>query len=128
MTSSNVDTVHRIYDAFANRDLAAILALMDPDVILRQDAPLPWGGTYTGPAGVQAFLGTLLSHIDPRLEIGEIIDAGGDIVQIGRTRGKALSTGKKFDAREIHLWRFNDGLVSGYTVYVDVPEMLGALS
>lgn len=128
MTSPNLAAVHRIYEAFASRDLESILALMHPEVTVRQDAPLPWGGTYTGPSGVRVFLGTLLSHIDSDLEIGEIVDAGGEIVQIGRTRGKALGTDKNFDAREIHVWRFRDELVSGYQVYLDVPRMLAALS
>jgi hypothetical protein len=122
MTSPNLTTVHRIYESFATRDLAAILGAMHPDVVVRQDAPLPWGGTYTGPAGVRAFLGALLSHVDPRL------DTGDAIVQVGRTRGLAHGNGKKFDATEIHVWRFSDGLVSSYQVYIDVPQMVAALS
>jgi ketosteroid isomerase-like protein len=49
-------------------------------------------------------------------------------VQIGRTRGAAHSTAKSFDAREIHIWRFGDGLVVSFEVLVDTPEMVAALS
>lgn len=123
-----MDTVQGIYDAFARGDLETILAAMHPDVTVTQEAPLPWGGMYSGPAGVADFLGRLLAQVDVELEVGELIPAGEHIVQIGHTTGKALATGKKFHAREVHVWGFKDGLVSSYAVYIDVPRMLDALA
>nr|WP_042187591.1 nuclear transport factor 2 family protein [Kibdelosporangium sp. MJ126-NF4]CEL18211.1 Ketosteroid isomerase-related protein [Kibdelosporangium sp. MJ126-NF4]CTQ90558.1 Ketosteroid isomerase-related protein [Kibdelosporangium sp. MJ126-NF4] len=128
MTTDNLTTVERIYDAFARRDLDTIMAAMDPSVTVVQDAPLPWAGRYTGHAGLADFLGKLLSHVEARLEVGELVAAGDHIVQIGHTNGRVLSNGKEFHAREVHVWRFRDGLVTSYEVHIDVPHMLHALS
>ena len=41
-------TIEKVYEAFAARDLDALLALCAPDLVLTQDPALPWGGTYQG--------------------------------------------------------------------------------
>jgi ketosteroid isomerase-like protein len=125
---TNLATVERIYDAFASRDLDTILAAMHPDVVIRQDAPLPWGGTYTGKAGVVQFVSKLLANLDTHLTTEELISSGDHVVQIGRTKGTVLATAIEFDTREIHVWGFKDGLVVSYQVYIDVPSMLAALT
>lgn len=127
MTMNELKTIQRIYQAFARRDLQTIAAAMDPQVSVVQDAPLPWGGRYTGREGLAVFLTTLLAHIEPTLDVGELIDAGGHIVQIGHTRGRALKSGKHFHAREVHVWGLRNGLVTSYQVHIDVPPMLEAL-
>ncbi|ONI87454.1 hypothetical protein ALI144C_08640 [Actinosynnema sp. ALI-1.44] len=128
MTTDNLTTVERIYDAFARRDMDTIMAAMDHSVVIVQDAPLPWAGRYTGHAGLAEFLGRLLSHVELRLDVGELITAGDHIVQIGHTNGRVLSNGKEFHVREVHVWRFRGGLVTSYEVHLDVPRMLKALS
>jgi ketosteroid isomerase-like protein len=125
---NNIEIIERIYAAFARRDLAAVLAELAPDVTLVQEAPLPWGGTYTGRDGAAAFLGNLLAHLEPRLEIDELIPSGDYVVQIGHTSGRVVCTGKPFRAREVHVWRLSGGLVSSYQVHIDVPRMLDALA
>ena len=65
MTTDNLTVVKGIYDAFARRDMEAIAAVVDPDVTIHQDAPLPWAGTFTGIAGFGEFLSRLLGHVEP---------------------------------------------------------------
>ncbi|MBF8184310.1 nuclear transport factor 2 family protein [Nonomuraea sp. K274] len=81
MSNSDIETVRRIYDAFARRDLDAIRAAIAADAVIEQSSVLPWGGRHIGPDGLAAFLGTLLSHVDPTLEVDQIFDAGDAIIQ-----------------------------------------------
>jgi len=62
------------------------------------------------------------------VQTDEFLSSGDCVVQIGRTRGRVLSTNREFDARELHVWRLRDGLVTSYEVFIDVPEMLAALA
>jgi ketosteroid isomerase-like protein len=123
----DLDVVRGLYDSFARRDLDAIRAAIAADFTMTQTDQLPWGGTRQGPDGFFGFLGTLLSHIDPTLEIEQLIDAGDHIVEIGHSHGTVLAHGNTFRVREIHVWTVSDSLVTSYRVYVDTPAMLAAL-
>lgn len=126
-TGTDLDVVRGLYDSFARRDLDAIRTAIAPDFTMTQTDQLPWGGTRQGPDGFFGFLSTLLSHIDPTLEIEQLIDAGDHIVEIGHSRGTVLAHGNSFRVREIHAWTLRDSLVTSYRVYVDTPAMLAAL-
>lgn len=127
MPNTDLDTLRGAYDAFARRDLDAIKAALHPDFVMEQAAPLPWAGTRSGPEGFFAFLGSLLSHIDPVLEIEELYDAGDRIVQVGHTTGTVLASGRAFRVREVHVWQVRDGLLASFTVYIDAAAMRAAL-
>jgi ketosteroid isomerase-like protein len=55
------------------------------------------------------------------------VEAGDQIVQIGRTRGQARATGRTFDVPEVHVWTMRHGKVVRFEAYVDHPAMLAAL-
>lgn len=123
----DLEVVAGLYDSFARRDLDAIRAAIAPDFTMTQTDQLPWGGTRRGPDGFFGFLGTLLGHVDPTVEVEQLIDAGDHVVEIGYSRGTVLAHGNAFRVREIHAWTVRDGLVTSYRVYVDTPAMLAAL-
>ena len=55
MSAAALEVVREIYDAFARRDGAAILARLHADVEFHQTELLPWGGRYRGHDGVREF-------------------------------------------------------------------------
>lgn len=128
MTTSDVKTVLSLYEAFARRDLDTIRAAFAEEAVTEQSSLLPWGGRHIGPDGFVAFLGTLLSHIEPTLEIGPVFDAGDVVVQIGHTRGRVLAHGNEYRVPEVHTWRLQDGKVTAFRAWVDVPAMRAALA
>ncbi|HTF54126.1 MAG TPA: nuclear transport factor 2 family protein [Pseudonocardia sp.] len=127
MASSDLEIMRGVYDAFARRDLDTIRAAIHPDFVMEQSTALPWGGVRHGPDGFFAFLGALLSHVDPTVAIEDLFDAGDHVVQVGHTSGTVLDTGAPFRAREVHVWQLRDGLITSYRVLIDVPAMLAAL-
>lgn len=125
--NNDIEIVSGIYDAYRRRDMEAIHAALDPDVVIEQNTPLPWGGYFSGPTAVTEFFGKLLGHIESHIEIEELISTGGNVVQIGHSSGKVLSTGKEFRVRELHVWELRDGKVVSFRPYAEYPPMLAAL-
>src|SRR5215471_14561121 len=109
MKKSNRVIVEAVYEAFARRHAAAVLFLVSPGIQIAQSAALPWGGHYSGYEGLQKFFAALLGYVDSTVEIERIVDADEHVVVIGRTKGVARATGKRFDVPIAHVWRIQDG-------------------
>jgi ketosteroid isomerase-like protein len=128
-TEQDLAVVQEMYRAFERADLARTLQLCAPDVEVRQSPAVPWGGTYRGHDGVVAFLVALGTHLDSRPQTQDLFaDAGGAVVQVGRTRGTVRATGAAFDVAETHVWTVRDGLVVRFEAYLDADAMLTALA
>lgn len=128
MSEPLIDQVEALYKAFAQRDLESVLASVHPDALLINDVPLPWGGRYSGPQGFAEFFGKLLAALDTQIVTEELFVSGDSVVQVGRTKGTVRANGKPFDAREMHILRFRDGLVSGFEVLLDSPYMQAVIA
>ncbi len=122
-----IEVVGAAYEAYARRDLAAIVALYHPECELEQTALLPWGGTYRGHLGLQQFFERLTATIDTRIADETLFEAGDKVVSIGRTRGVARGTGAAFDLPAVHVYTVEDGTIRRYEAYVDTPGMLRAI-
>lgn len=121
------DVVRGVYSAFERRDVPALLALFDDEVVITQSEEVPWGGTYRGHAEALEFFGRLGSRIQTRVEVDRLIVAGDTVVENGRTCGEAVETGRSFAIDETHVWRVRDGKVVRMEAYVDNAAMLAAL-
>jgi uncharacterized protein len=127
MPDDNLATIRRVYDALAARDASAIQEVFAPDVTIRQNPELPWGGEYEGHDGAFTFFLTLVEHIESQVTTESLFTAGDHVVQTGRTRGTVRANGASFDIPEVHVWELRDGKVVRYQVYIDTPAMLEAL-
>jgi uncharacterized protein len=119
--------VLEVCEAFRKRDIAALFAKFAPDVEIHHCEQLPWGGRHRGAGGLATFLMRLTQAIDPEIVPERYFETGNHIVQIGRTRGRVLATGKEFDVEAVHVWRVRDRKITGLTAYVDTRAMLAAL-
>jgi ketosteroid isomerase-like protein len=116
-----------MYDAFAARDLDAIVAIVGADIEITQTPLLPWGGEYHGLEGLAAFFGRLTETITSAVTPHAIYCAGDRVVQAGRTAGTVNTTGAAFDVDEVHILAVRDGKVVRFEAHIDTPEMLAAL-
>jgi|HubBroStandDraft_5_1064220.scaffolds.fasta_scaffold1124352_1 ketosteroid isomerase-like protein len=89
---------------------------------------LPWGGSYRGLLGLRDFFTKLLSNVDSQLDRNEFVDAGDDVVMIGRTRGTTKAKGTPFDVAAIHVWTVRNGKIVAFHPYIDTPAMLKVLA
>ena len=128
---SALEIVTRSYAAFARHDLDAVLADMDPDIEWHQAQGLPHGGYYRGLDEVRRNIFDPLDR-DWWSEFSavpdEFIDAGDQVVVIGRYRGVAKETAKRLDVPYVHVWTLSDGKAIRFRQYLDTAGWVEALS
>jgi ketosteroid isomerase-like protein len=127
MPGADVAVVERIYAAMAERDIGALLDLIDPECVITQDERLPWGGRFAGHDGFAAFAAALTGAIESAVTAEALFEADGHVYQFGRTRGTAKASGRSFDIAEVHRWLVRDGRAVEAHFAIDTDAMLEAL-
>ena len=127
MSTPNVELVRRAYKAYARRDLAAVFALLDENLTIRQTPLLPWGGEHHGHAGARNFFQQLAAHTDAEPTPSAYVDAGDEVAVVGRLTGHARNTGRPIDLDIVHVWTVRGGKLVAFSAYIDTPAMLEAL-
>ena len=128
---SSVDLVKRSYAAFALGDLDGVLGDMDPEIEWQQAQGLPHGGTYHGLAEVRK---NIFDPLDAEWweEFSavptEFLDAGDEVVVLGRYRGVAKGTGKHLDVPFVHIWTVRGERAVRFRQFLDTAGWIHALS
>jgi ketosteroid isomerase-like protein len=127
---SNVDIVKRSYDAFSRHDMDGVMGDMHPEIEWVQAQGLPHGGTYRGLGEVKRNIFDPLDQewwdaftADP----DEFLDAGPQVIVIGRYRGTAKATGKQLDVPFVHIWTLEGEKAIRFRQYLDTAGWVGAL-
>ncbi|HEX6761313.1 MAG TPA: nuclear transport factor 2 family protein [Gaiellaceae bacterium] len=127
----NLELVRRSYEAFARDDLDAVLADMDEQIEWHQAQGLPHGGFYRGIDEVRR---NIFEPLDTQwwdeftAEPGEFLDAGTEVVVLGRYQGVAKQTGRKLDVPFVHVWTVRDGKAVRFRQFLDTAGWVAALT
>ena len=125
-----VDLVRRSYDAFARGDLDGVLADMHPEIEWHQAQGLPHGGRYSGVAEVRR---NIFDPLDEEwwdefsAAPEEFLDAGDEVVVLGRYRGVAKGTGKELDVPFVHVWTVRSEKAVRFRQFLDTAGWVAAL-
>jgi ketosteroid isomerase-like protein len=106
MSQENVELAHQAYQAFNRRDLAALLALVDPDAeaVPRLAA---MEGTFHGHEGVHRWWNNLLAAWpDYQVEVVELRDLGHTTLGKIEVGGRAADSGIAVRQTAWHVWRW----------------------
>lgn len=128
---TSVDIVRRSYDAFARDDMDGVLADMHPDIEWHQAQGLPHGGLYHGLDEVKR---NIFDPLDDEwwdeftATPDEFLDAGDEVVVIGRYRGRAKGTGKSLDVPFVHVWTLRDEKAIRFRQFLDTAGWVAALA
>ena len=90
---------------------------------------IPFGGTYTGAAGLLQYLGEINDAIEMSpLHFTDLVVTDGVVAAIGVEETTLVrSTGKTYSMPFVHVVRFNrDGRISHIREYNDTREMIAA--
>jgi ketosteroid isomerase-like protein len=127
----NEQIVRRSYEAFALGDLDGALADMADDIEWHQAQGLPHAGTYLGLAEVRANVFDPLDR-DWWSEFSavphEFLDAGDEVVVLGRYRGVAKLTGRTLDVPFVHVWSMRGGKAWRFRQFLDTAGWVEALA
>ena len=116
MNLSPLQAVKTYYASLAPGHRADLMEILDPHLVLEIPECFPGGsGTYVGlKAYIEDFLYNFYGSFDMNLVPAEYLDAGENVVALGRLQGHALSTGVAVDTPFAHIWTVRDGrLVRG---------------
>lgn len=127
---SPVAIVRRSYEAFARRDMVAVVGDMHPDIVWEQAQGLPHGGTYRGLAAVRAAIFDPLDRdwwesFSALPE--EFLAAGETVVVLGRYHGVAKGTGRQLDVPFVHVWTLAGGRAVRFRQFLDTAGWVNAL-
>ncbi|MHC5936110.1 nuclear transport factor 2 family protein [Nostoc sp.] len=122
-----IEIVKKAYIYLNEKDIPSYFSLMSPNVEFYQTEELPWGGQYRGFDEIKVFLSKIFPLIDSSVEISHYIQAGNQIVAIGKTSGVAKLTGKKFSCNLAHIWTVKEEKIVRLEVYIDTDAMNAAL-
>ncbi|MEW6582132.1 MAG: nuclear transport factor 2 family protein [Actinomycetota bacterium] len=127
---ADVELLRNAYDAFARRDLPAVLDIMHPDIEWVIPAGASFGGVHRG--HVSAVRKVLMSAPADgnafRTEPEEFLEAGGAVVVLGNHRGRVGGDGAEFEIPFAHVWELRDGLVVRCRSYVDTAQLNAVLA
>jgi hypothetical protein len=122
----NTDVVKRLYDAFAQGDVPAVLSSFDPKIEWREPEGLRYADNnpYVGPqAIVEGVFQRVMADIgDFRVVPGRFIDGGDAVVVEGRFKGTVNATGSAIDAQFVHVWELRDGKIIHLRIYTDTEQ------
>ncbi len=125
-----VDVVKELYRAFAEDDVPAMLAVLDPDIEWIEAEGYIYGGTYRGhDAIVDGVVARDRAEWEGFSATPEkFVNEGGEVVTVGWYSGTYKATQKSFRARFTHLYVVRDDLIVRFEQVVDSAMVLGALS
>ena len=127
----NADVVRAMYASFAEGDVAAVTARMDPKIEWNEAESFPYadGNPYIGPdAVVEGVFGRLGNEWgDWSLEVREVLDAGDAVVATGRYQGTHKGTGQSIDAQFAHVWKLRGGKAVAFQQYTDTAQVRRAM-
>jgi uncharacterized protein len=128
MSDSDVSTVRGAYDAFGRGDVPAIIALLADSVEWHAPEVLPHGGSFRGRDGVGAFFQGIGAKWESlQVQTSEFLDAGGQVVVLGRASGTLRGVGAA-DYGFVHVFTLADGAVTRFREYVDPGDAIIATS
>ncbi len=110
--------------------MGAVGELPDPEIEWVIPDILPWGGTYHGPSGVQAYLTNALEYLDVAAsgaEFREFFADGDKVVDIAMSYGRVKSTGRDFVMPTVHVTTVSDGKIVRMQSFYDPGNALRAL-
>ena len=131
MTSTHVDLVKSMYEAFARGDVAAVLEKFHPEIEWNEAEHFPYadGNPYIGPdAVVTGVFQRLMTEWDYwTLAIEEYLDAGEVVVAMGRYNSKHKASGTEISAQFAHVWWLRDGKAVRFQQYADTAQIAAAV-
>jgi ketosteroid isomerase-like protein len=114
----NADIVREVFDAFTRRDIDALLAVCDPEIVFTPPTGRLAGRTesYRGHDGLRTYLADVARvWQELRSEPDEYIELDDRVLCTGRVY--AWGVGRVVDAPAGWVWRIRDGRVVEGTVY-----------
>lgn len=128
--SNNVDIIRGTYDALAAGDVPAMLEIFSRDIVWNEAENFPYadGNPYVGLEAVEGLLARLGGDWDYfNIVIEQLLDAGQNVVALGRYKGRHSTTEGELDAQFAHVWWLENGTVVRFQQYTDTGQAIATV-
>ena len=123
-----LETVRRMYAAFAAKDRDEILRLFDPRIVWVQNAGFPGGGAHVGAEAVfEVFAGFRRNWEGWTAEVAEWLEAGDTVVAIGEYAGTYKATFRPMRAAFAGVYDVRDGRIVRFRQFTDTAKIAEAV-
>ena len=128
MSQENVEIVRRAYEAFAQGDIEAALAMCQPDIQVEDhERSLGTPTSYHGRDGFLTLFATVNEGFsDVRYTPEELTDVGDRVLVEVRRTGRGRASGAQVEERQFHVWDMVAGRAARFQVYLDRNQALEA--
>jgi ketosteroid isomerase-like protein len=130
VSPENVAVIRKVYDAMNRRDLATLEEIADeyPDYQWRNGPDMPEPGLRGRREG-QAYIADMFATFDQiNTTIEDVIDLGDDgAIFVVHHRVRGAVSGAEVERDEVHLWRTEDGRITGLDEFLSVNDALAAV-
>ena len=118
---TNLEIIQKLYEYLKNRELDKIRPLFHPNIKWNQMKGFPNGGQYIGADEIfeNIFKGFSENWTDWRLEVTEFLDAGENIITVGKYKGTYNKSAKYLEADFMHRYTVKEGVVTNFNQYTD---------
>jgi len=126
---NNEEIIRRLYEAFAQGDVPAVLARFSDNIVWHEAEGTPYGGVYEGGNAIveNVFMKLATEWTGYTVSPEEFYDAGSTVVVLGRYSGRFNATGKEMSVPFAHVWTLDNGEVTRFIQFTDTVVMARAL-
>lgn len=125
----SVQIVHQFHAHAAAGRFDAALALFADDAVVEFHGPaaIPLAGRHAGRTAIAQFFELIGATLDVESFVAhEFIDAGSEVIVLGRERSRVRATGRVFDVPWVQVWRTRGERVVALTDFFDTGSMVEA--
>jgi ketosteroid isomerase-like protein len=128
MSREGVELVRAGFELAVRGDLETFEEFMAPDVVMVQPPEVPDSKSYAGPTAIRdAMADWPTQWEDFRMDLLEVIDAGGDVyVSATRHRGQGRESGIEMDFHVFYVQHLRDGKLARLEMYFSRDQALQA--
>jgi ketosteroid isomerase-like protein len=128
MSTQNIETIKKVYDAFNARDYETVLSYFDPNFewYAADNSPLADKSPYRGIDAIRTGVFDRIAAGFEKLVVvpDEIIAGEGDrVVVLGYYEGKFRGGSSEFRTQVAHIWTIQDGKPINFRQYVDTLKI-----
>ena len=129
MPQENVELIRRIYEAFNDRNLDALMPNFTEDVEWRLIGGFAdlMGTDFRGRDGVRRWYVEWIENLGGRGEVETVLEARNRVVVVATVRTVGTASGVPAELRFGQVFSFRDGLISAVDLYYEAGEALQAV-
>lgn len=121
ITDSNVETIKRLYESFAEGDIEAVTATWASDIELTEPEGFVGGRTFRGSDEIIENVFAAMANDWEKVSVvpEQFVDGGDTVVALITWSGTYTETGKSVEFPGVHVFDFDDGKIARWRSYGD---------